>query len=174
MTDIEVSGTMDEGTARKFTNDLKHLFKILDRAYDVMIEGRPWVALGYPSMAAWWEGEGLSSVRLTVEARHAVVSAMDDEGTSQSAIATVTGLSRRTVQRALKKDAKVVTSTDGQKSTPTTSTEDIDTFEQYRKELFFNIDQLMKDSKIHERRLLELLQNRMRGVHSKLGLPRID
>ena len=73
---------------------------------------RPWIALGYDSIASWWSGEGLTSIKLSVEDRRQVVSMMYEEGTSKRSIAKAVGVSRDTVDRSL------VTSTGAEIGTP--------------------------------------------------------
>lgn len=77
MTDIvQDTGLMTLEEARQLTDSLKQAFMWLETKVEDILTGKPWLALEYPTLTAWWDGEGLTAFRLQADMRQQLAVAM--------------------------------------------------------------------------------------------------
>jgi 16S rRNA G966 N2-methylase RsmD len=91
--------TMSLEKAQKLTSDLKRVATWLETAFDDIVTGKPWLVMGYETFYAWWDGEGLSNIKVTAPMRVKLVELLhlDTPKLTQREMSEALGVTQGTV-----------------------------------------------------------------------------
>ena len=99
MTEIALLGATE---ARELTDRMKTGVAVMSELIKEAYQGRAWDALGYTSWDEYVTREfGTGQLRIPKEERTEYVASLRESGMSERAIASATGLSKTTINRAL-------------------------------------------------------------------------